>query len=740
MDNFFIDKVKEIILEHIKDENFGASELASEIGLSSSQLLRKIKASTGKTTSEFIREIRLNEASKLIRESDYTASEISYLVGFSSPAYFNKCFHDYFGVTPGEYKSENEKSNLSKKHEESDNLDSNHTNLKIDKTNKIQKKSFKRKKFIVPSLLVLLIIALSYYFYTDYTNNTILSKKKRSNISIAVLPFKDLSSESDTQWFCDGVVEDIISNLSKIEGLRVISRTSTERYKETDKSIPKIAKELGVSHIVEGSVRKEDDRVLITTQLINANDNHLWAESYNEKLENIFQIQSDVSKKIVYQLNIAVSPEEENALEGYPTDNMEAYSLFLQGRTIAENRTKEGLATSIELFQKAIDLDSNYAEAYAEMAASYRLLMYKYNFGNKITYEGINSLLDRSLEIDPNNVRAYTTKGMISITQENWVKAKENYEKALKLNPNDATTHHYYAIYLVMKPEADYEKALEHIDIAHKLNPFFSSINVTRIYLLLKNDKIIEADEFYMNNNSFFTENSKSIMQNDIITYKAKKICTEKKDWKEIIKIYHRTIEEDPLNSEMYRRLAEAYREILNDAENYLKYAEKAYSLDSINWIMAYSYFNSLIKNKNFNAAKELLQSKNFKSIFNEELELKYLFYWYYHQGNYEKAIESLDKYKYENHFEFSINLAQQNKVKETYQILNNDVLKNFKKAIVFAILKERDSMYFYIDKEKDIFNIQEFNAFDEVDPYRKEERYKAFLKKNYLPITHWNE
>jgi len=739
VDKTFINKIQQIILKHLDNEKLSVENLAFEIGLSRSQLLRKVKASTGKTVSEFIKEIRLNEALKLLKESDYTASEISYRVGFSSPAYFNKCFHDNFGVTPGDFKAKSEKSYLFKKNDESGNLESKSSISKIDKTNKIQKKSFKRKKFIVSSLLVLLIIVLSFYFYTDFTNKTTLFKIKTANKTIAVLPFKDMSSE-ETQWFCDGVTDNILSKLSQINGLTVISRTSSDTYKNTVKKIPQIAKELGVSYIIEGSVTKYNNEVKIITQLINAYGEHIWSKEYTDSFDDIFIIQQNVAKQIAEQLQINLTLDEGKRIDYIPTDNLESYKLFLYGCSVAENRTKEGLITSIKLFQKAIDLDSNYAEAYAEIAASYRLLMYKYNFGNEITYEEIDSLLDRSLEINPKTVRAYTTKGMISITQENWLKAKENYEKALELNPNDATTHHYYAIYHSMKPEADYKKALEHINIAQILNPYFSSINATRIYFLLKNDKIIEAEEFYNHSNSFFTSKTKSIMQNDIITYKAKKKCTEKKDWKEIIKIYHRTIEKDSLNVEIYRRLAEAYKEILIDAENYLKYADKAYKLDSIGWKNAISYFNSLIKNKNFDAAKKLLQSKNFKSIFNEELEFKYLFYWYYHQGDYKKAMESLGKYKYENHFEFAINLAQQNKVMETYQILNNDVLKKFEKAIVFAILKERDSMYYYIDKEKDIFYIQEFNAFNEVDPYRKEERYKAFLKNNYLPITHWNE
>ena len=162
---------------------------------------------------------------------------------------------------------------------------------------------------ILVGLAAAILIVL---FQPNFNNsNTTISNDLEQDLSIAVLPFDDMSSTGDTQWFCDGMTEDILTHLSKISGIRVISRTSVMQYKNHKKTIPEIAKELGVSHILEGSVRKHENNVLITAQLIQANDEHLWADNFNEKLENVFKIQSDVSKKIVKQLQIKLTPEEE---------------------------------------------------------------------------------------------------------------------------------------------------------------------------------------------------------------------------------------------------------------------------------------------------------------------------------------------------------------------------------------------------------------------------------------------
>ena len=214
------------------------------------------------------------------------------------------------------------------------------SNVPEDKS--ITEKTNKRLNILI---IIGLIAAIAVSFFNRSESAVFSSNSEVLERSIAVLPFDDMCEE-DTQWFCDGIAQDIFTNLSKIKGLKVISRISMERYRKTDKSIPEIAKELGVSFILDGSIRKHDDKVLISAQLINANDEHLWAENYNENLEDVFKIQQDVSKKIVNQLQIAISPEDERSLSTVPTDNIEAYKLYLKGRFYWHLRTKKDLNIS----------------------------------------------------------------------------------------------------------------------------------------------------------------------------------------------------------------------------------------------------------------------------------------------------------------------------------------------------------------------------------------------------------
>ncbi len=708
----FIDKVRQIILDHLDDEKFSVSELASEIGLSKSQTFRKIKSLTNKSVSQIINETRLQEAAKLILKTDLHASEISYKVGFSSPSYFNRCFRKYYGITPGEYKE----NPLIKTFDQS------------------------TSRFAVKKLqFALYILGASLLFFVSISIvKKIINPPK---ISIAVLYFDDHSPRSNKQWLCNQITEEITDKLFEINRLKVSSRTSVKQFRNSDQSsISEIIKALDVDYFIEGSVTMVNNKDKITIQLIGANNEHIWSDVY----EDISAVQQHVAKEIAQELKIELSLEEEIKLTNNSPVNLEAYQLFTEGVSFSDLRDKEGLIKSNELFQKVIDLDPNYAEAYAEMAANYLMMFFYHIDGNMISSEnGINfnkiyKLLDRAININPNTVRVYTTMGMIFAYQKNWEKAKENYDNALERNPNDAITQYYYSLYFTYVPEVDYKKALEHINFAQKLKPYSKSINSNKIYFLLRNDKLEDAEEFYNQNNSFFTEETKLSMQLDFIAYEARKRSVEKKDWKEAIKIYLKSIEEHPNNFEINRLLALTYKEILNNDSYYLKYAKILYNLDSFkNKRNVYPYYNSLLENKNYKKAKELLQNENFQSLFIGEGELKNLFYWYYYQGDYKNAHIQLNKNQYDIQFELSIVLAQQNKVKETYTALNTDVLMYFEKAIVFAILKDRDSMYYYMNKEKDIYRIRKFNGFNEVDPYRKEERYKAFLKKNYLPITH---
>ena len=261
--------------------------------------------------------------------------------------------------------------------------------------------------------------------------------------SIAVLPFDDMSSSGDNEWFCDGMTEDILTKLSKIKELKVISRTSTEQYKNSDKTIPEIAKELGVSYVLEGSVRKHENKIIITAQLIDLNDRHIWSDNYSDDFNEVFKIQQEVAEKIVEQLKITISPEEEKALAAYPTDNMEAYQLYLQGRNFIEKWSEENEKIGIDLLKQAIALDPNFGDVYAELGLA--------TLGGNDSINDISKqYFEKALKINPNSSRALSYYGIFLVSIEENNEEGLNYlEKAIEINPNDAKAHDMMALYYI---------------------------------------------------------------------------------------------------------------------------------------------------------------------------------------------------------------------------------------------------------------------------------------------------
>src|SRR5438105_2756339 len=193
--------------------------------------------------------------------------------------------------------------------------------------------------------------------------------------SIAVLPFESLSEDKSNAYFAEGVKDEILTRLAKVADLKVISRTSTQHFKSAPDNLPQIAKQLGVTNILEGSVQKANDQVRVNVQLINAlTDAHLWADTYDRKLIDIFSVESEIAKTIADTLQAKLTGSEKTALAARPTDNSEAYQLYLQGRFFWNKRTTDGIRKSIDYFNQAIRKDPNYALAYAALGQSYVIL------------------------------------------------------------------------------------------------------------------------------------------------------------------------------------------------------------------------------------------------------------------------------------------------------------------------------------------------------------------------------
>ncbi|MGB8803892.1 MAG: hypothetical protein WCC93_03120, partial [Chthoniobacterales bacterium] len=237
----------------------------------------------------------------------------------------------------------------------------------------------RKKKYVWIYVVVIgAVISIGLFFLGRYSaGNTTASPAGITNKSIAVLPFDNLSRDPDNAYFCEGVQDEILTRLAKVADLKVISRTSTQHFKSTPDNLPQIAKQLGVAHILEGSVQKANDQVRVNVQLINAmTDAHLWADTYDRKLTDIFAVESEIAKTIAETLQARLSGSEKSSMAKTPTVNPEAYELYLKGRFFWNKRTGDDLRKSIEYLKQAIAKDPGYALAYAALADSYGLLRF----------------------------------------------------------------------------------------------------------------------------------------------------------------------------------------------------------------------------------------------------------------------------------------------------------------------------------------------------------------------------
>ena len=263
--------------------------------------------------------------------------------------------------------------------------------------------------------------------------------------SIAVLPFDNLSRDPDNAYFAEGVQDEILTRLAKVADLKVISRTSTQHFKSSPDNLPQIAKQLGVANILEGSVQKAADQVRVNVQLINAaSDAHLWAETYDRKLTDIFGVESDIAKTIADTLQARLTGSEKSSIAKTPTVNPEAYELYLKGRFFWNKRTGADLRKAIGYFDQAISKDPSYALAYAGLADSYLLLP---AFGAASPQDSIpqaKAAAKHALELDDTLAEAHASSGRILSGYDfAFDQSIKEFERAIQLNPNYAMAHHW---------------------------------------------------------------------------------------------------------------------------------------------------------------------------------------------------------------------------------------------------------------------------------------------------------
>lgn len=341
---------------------------------------------------------------------------------------------------------------------------------------------------------VIVLLALSFVFNIAGMREKFTAGKSGHRIqSIAVLPLENLSGSTQQEYFADGMTEALITDLAKIRSLKVISRTSVMQYKDAKKPLRKIAEELKVDAIVEGSVLQAGGQIRISAQLIDAvNDEHLWAESYEREISNILSLQREVASAIAREIKVQLTPQEVRHLRETDPVIPQAYEAYLKGQFYRAKGTEEGYNAAIEYFRTAIEADPSYAFSYANMAAVYASLG---NFGYRPpieTYGTAKEIAQKALKIDPDLAETHVALGYIKANYDwNWQEAEREYKLAIELNPNLASAYDNYAYMLGIqnRKEEGYRmrtKALE-------LDPVSLSINTNLGWTLRNAGRFDEA-------------------------------------------------------------------------------------------------------------------------------------------------------------------------------------------------------------------------------------------------------
>jgi TolB-like protein len=331
-----------------------------------------------------------------------------------------------------------------------------------------------RKIVAITAVLAVIAAGMFAFQFVRSTSSTPASAPAPiiPNKSIAVLPFDNLSDDKSNAYFTEGVQDEILTRLAKVTDLKVIARSSTQRFKSAPENLPDIARQLGVANILEGSVQKVGDQVRVNVQLINALTNaHLWAEIYDRKLTDIFAVESDIAKTIADTLQAKLSSSAEHVLASRPTENPEAHELYLKGRYFWNRRTGANLQKAADYFQQAIAKDSRYALAFSGLADCHVLLPAYSELGSNPRDELPKALeaAHKAVELDDTLGEAHTSLARALASDLQLAAAMPEFKRAIELNPSYATAHQWFGEYL--QSQGHLEEALAELKRAQELDP-----------------------------------------------------------------------------------------------------------------------------------------------------------------------------------------------------------------------------------------------------------------------------
>jgi len=328
---------------------------------------------------------------------------------------------------------------------------------------------------LAAAVIITSLMAASYILHHKFVPSA--ASEVGSEKSIAVLPFQNLSGDPDNAYFASGIQDEILTRLSKISDLKVIARTSVQHYHSKPDNLPAIGKQLGVAYFLEGSAQKSADAVRVNVQLIKAaNDSHVWADTFDRNLTDIFVVETEIAKAVADSLQAKLTGSEKQAIAAKPTENAEAHELYLKARFFWNKRTSSDLKTAIQFFNQAIEKDPSYALAYAGLADAYALLTAYAAAPVSESLPRAEIAAKKALELDESLAEAHTSLGLLLFYNLDFPGSTKEFERAIALNPNYATAHHWYGLG-PLRCVGDSDKAIAELKRALQLDPLSLIIN-----------------------------------------------------------------------------------------------------------------------------------------------------------------------------------------------------------------------------------------------------------------------
>lgn len=423
MEQQFLKKLTEVLDANMHNEHFGVSELAVQLGMSRYTLHRKVRSVVKKSVSEFIRDERLKRANELLQKQTGTVSEVAFKVGFGSVSYFNRCFSERYGFPPGEV--------LKGLHPSEKSVPPDYKRTFFQK--------LKSSKTLYILLIILLVSVAGFHLYLDLKSNN-LEK------SIAILPFIDDRPAAENEYILKGLREELMAKLTLLENIRLVSRQTSDQYKDSKKKIHQIGKELKANYILEGSGQTINGNSKISLRLIEVkSDKQLWSKPYEREItkENIFEVQQEIAFLVVNELGVKLSPSEISQLKQMDFINKTAYNYFLHSMNyydiyLIEKNNFEALQQAKQYILKAIQLDSMFVRAICQLGW---ILHQEARFsGSKTKLDSALLMANKAIKLQPHSSRAHNLKGFLC--QQNYSESKAAFENAIKYSPNDWEGYH----------------------------------------------------------------------------------------------------------------------------------------------------------------------------------------------------------------------------------------------------------------------------------------------------------